>query len=356
MIAFVAWTPLHLINIINTKVNYFPEVKSDLYIYGEFSSSFEMYEKIKKEELFTHVFYIDLEKNGNKISKIVNLIFNKNIFIEYTAMYEKIFIQGENYFSKILYGQSKKKNPDLELNYIEDGLGAYVGSDILNLKNKKNKLINFLNPYSIFKSKLTNLYVYEPDLVETKYQADYYPLDKLTKMNDATRIIQDVFSLEDTKERFPGKILFLDQPLEDDGFAIDEQPLFSQLIELVGKENFWIKLHPRSNKNKYGGFKIIETSLPWELYFLNYDFTQTMIISAVSTAAFTPKLMMNINSSIILLPKFIQHQQIKATEDERTHMMLDNIIRFSEEFNSLNSNSIYLPKTTKELKSLVQSY
>ena len=355
MIAFVAWTPLHVINIINTKTTYFPEAQSDLYIYGEFSGALEIYENIKQQRLFTNVFYIDLEKTGNKFTKITNLIVNKNIFVEYTATYEKLFIQGENYFSKILYGQSKKENPDLELNYIEDGLGAYVGSEILNLKNKKNKIIDFFNPYSIFKGKLLNYYVYEPALVEKKSQANYYPLNKLTEANKATKVIRDIFNLEDEIASFPGRVLFLDQPLEDDGFAINEQQLFKQLTELVGNENIWIKLHPRSNRKKYDGFQIIETTLPWELYFLNYDFTHTVIISTVSTAAFTPKLMMNIDSSIILLPKLIQHQQLKAVEDERTQIILNNIIRFSEEFNVSNSNTIFLPKTIKELKVLVQS-
>ena len=355
MIAFIAWTPLHIMNIINTKTNYFSEEKSDLYIYGEFSNARQLCESIKEQNLFTNVFFIEPEKIGNKYTKIMNLIINKNNFINYTCQYEQLFIQGENYFSKIIFGQSKKKNTQLILNYIEDGLGAYVGSRILDITNKKNRVINFFNPYSIFKSKLSNCYVYEPNLVEVKENARYHPLKKLTDDNQATSIIGKVFQLQSHKDVFPGKVLYLDQPLESDQFKINEKMIFDEICKLVPKKDLWIKLHPRSSKNKYKDFQVIETVLPWELYFLNYDFSKTTIISPVSTAAFSPKLMMGTHSPVVLLPKVIQNQQPSVLEDVRTVTMLNNIIFFSGKFSQLDISESYLPESIDELKELIRN-
>lgn len=355
MIAFIAWTPLHVMNIINTKVNFFSSEKSDLYIYGEFSNSKQLYESIKKQKLFTNVFYIEPDKIGSKYTRILNLIINKNNFIDYKEQYSQLFIQGENYFSKIIYGQSKKKNPQLILNYIEDGLGAYVGSKVLDITNKKNKVIDFFNPYSIFKSKLSNCFVYEPDLVEVKEDANYHTLKKLTDSNQATSIIKKTFGLKSQKDIFPGTILYLDQPLESDQFKVNEKMIFDEVSNLTPKKDFWIKLHPRSNKNKYKDFQVIETSLPWELYFLNYDFSDTTIISPVSTAAFSPKLMMGIHSPVVLLPKIIKTQQPSVGEDDRTLKMLDSIIFFSEKFSHLDIGKSYLPETIDDLKLIIKN-
>lgn len=357
MNAFIAWTPLHVINIINTAENYFSEDVNDIYIYDEFDSAKGIYEKLLQTPLFENVYYISHRDTGNLLEMGLSLLLNHQKFIDEHEIYTDIFIQGGNYFSKILYGETKKRNSHLRLHYIEDGIGAYIDSPVILQDTFAKKMIKVLNKYSMYNTSIEKYFVYEPDLVKNKKNLNYLTLPKLNKKNTALEIVKKIFSLEKQSEKLENKILFFDQPLFSDGFKINE-------INFVERLNFpeldcrlIVKLHPRSPKDKFKNIEVLQTSLPWELYCLTKDFNNVLLITIISTTAFTPYLMFGNDLPVVSLALYFYNKlkNEQKLDNEETIKMLKNVIEFIERFERNSNGKVYSPITDQELVEFIES-
>ena len=354
--AFIAWTPLHVINIINTAINYFPNNKNDLYIYDEFSGADKIYKKLAKMNLFRNVFKVSHKETGSVLSKGMNMLLNNQKLIVHDATYNNIFIQGGNYFSKILYGETKINNPDVKLHYIEDGLGAYTGSPIIRLDTPAKKIVKHLNKYSMYHAPIESFYVYEPNLVMEKENAPYFKLPKLNKQNHAFTIINDVFSIEQdaTSKKMTDKILFFDQPFLKGGSSINEIKFVNEIKNMNTKFPITIKFHPRSSRDKYGDVDVLETDLPWELFCLNLELDNVYLLSIATTAAFTPYLMFGIEMPVIMLASYYLSIFNQEEENTETIATLKNLVEFAKNYQKNTGAIIYMPNSLEELSTLLR--
>lgn len=354
MNAFIAWTPLHVINILNTVVNYFPNEQNDLYLYDEFSGAEALYPLLQETHLFHHVHLIPHQKIGGTIEKVGSLLLNRQKFVS-PVIYDHLFIQGENYFAKLLYGQICKKNPDVKLHYIEDGLGAYVGSPVIRQDNRGNQLIKRLNRHAIFHATIESYYVYEPDLVTVKERGEYVSLSKLMDGNPALNIIKQVFSLSAQESVLQDCVIYFDQPFMADGFSIDEAELMEDLQRIIPNDTLLVKYHPRSKKDKYGAVRALETNLPWELYCLNQTMENVSFLSIATTAAFTPYLMFGMDLPVIMLAEYYLDLNKRNNGNQRTITMLENVHSFSKVFEEQTGATIYMPKSMAELEEVLSA-
>lgn len=109
-LAFICWTPLHIINILNVINTYYRNEKKDLYVYAEFSGAEVYYQRLKEMHVFEDVFFVKPEKMGNFFQRKFSLVTGKSKMTNILKVsYDQMFIQGENYFSKILFSSMRKK-------------------------------------------------------------------------------------------------------------------------------------------------------------------------------------------------------------------------------------------------------
>lgn len=357
MNAFIAWTPLHVINIINTAVNYFPNQQNDLFIYDEFNGADDIYQQLLKMEVFNNIYKISHKETGNTVTKAFNMLINNQSLVSLDTTYNNLFIQGGNYFSKILYGETKKKNKKVKLHYIEDGLGAYTGSPIIRMDTKAKKLVKFLNRHSMYHADIDSYYVYEPNLVAAKFDAPYIKLPKLDHENDARILIMNAFGLDDMSDRqLADKILFFDQPLLKGGLPIDEVGFIEDVLKRSPEYPVIVKLHPRSTGDKYGELEILETNLPWELYCLNLKMKNVYLLSISTTAAFTPYLMFGLKMPVIVLTSYYLKKLKEENSNEQTISMFENLVSFSRYYQENVGAVIHMPESLEELAELLRRH
>ncbi|WP_208558885.1 polysialyltransferase family glycosyltransferase [Marinilactibacillus kalidii] len=357
MNAFIAWTPLHLINIVNTIVNYYDDIENDLYIYNEFEGAEKLYDRAINIDIFENVYLIKHNQINKPIIKNANLLFNLNGYKLTKYSYENIFVQGDNYFAKLLYAFIKSKNKQVALNYIEDGIGAYVESNIFDLNAKKNKLVKIINTKSIYRATFCKYFVYEPSLVQSKEQNNYVKLPKLKLGTKAYEVILFLFEdeLKDAKNSKNTNFIFLDQPFQADGSKINEYEVFNIVKSAIKKESeLIVKLHPRSSKNKYGEISVINTDLPWELYCLTNQANEATIISMASSAAFTPSMMFDMPIPVIYLAEIIKTEFFSNHFDDSSSSWLENAINLGALMSSRLPDEIKVPKTVNEFKKLIK--
>ncbi len=63
------------------------------------------------------------------------------------------FLYRGKLFHKNTFLQCLQKNPDVKLNYIEDGLGTYLKKSIFSTSKNVQRVFKILNKNSIFKKK-----------------------------------------------------------------------------------------------------------------------------------------------------------------------------------------------------------
>lgn len=353
--AFIAWTPLHIINIMNTVQAFYEDQWNDLYVYDEFAGAHDIYKNLKKQTFFKHVYLVPYKETGNTLEKGLSMIINRQNMINHETVYDNIFIQGGNYFSKILYGEVKKKNPSLRLHYIEDGIGAYIDSSVILLDTLPKKAVKMLNRYSMYHAEVENYYVYEPNLIKTKNNENYLQLPKLTADNPVLPAVRRAFALENEEgAALKKQILYFDQPFLADGASINEMELVEVLRSMDSDMEMVIKFHPRSPKDKYGAVHALETSLPWELFLLTHEMEDVVLLSVTTTSSFTPYLMFDRKMPVIMLADYYLKKVKKEQGNQPTITMLENVVNFSHAFKEQTGAEIHMPESLDELQTLLK--
>jgi len=355
VLAFIAWTPLHVINILNTKMNFFPNAEADLFIYDEFSNSDKIYQNIKSEKIFNNVFFVEHKKMGGKIESKLNVLFNRNIMLPSAEpfKYEAIFTQGGNHFYKILYAKSKMNNPDLKLHYIEDGMVTYTSLDLMNVRKHRKILLNTINPYSSLKGNYCNSYIYNPEFTNISQSTNAHKLPKISQDNPIYNVLKRVFNYKEDKLNIKNSVVFFDQPTEHPLLKKVEEKAFSVLLENNNNRRLLVKLHPRTDRSKYSKeIDILNTHLPWEVFCLLNNVENVTTVSLYSTASVNANIMFDINLDTILLTRVL-------TEDEKYISILNKdktlknkfheLYRVTSNFEKMKDSNIYLPNNEKKL-------
>ncbi|MGB3161831.1 MAG: polysialyltransferase family glycosyltransferase [Carnobacterium sp.] len=357
MIAFIAWTPLHIINILNTKQTYYSDTKADLYVYDEFNGAQQVYQNILKENIFQNVYLVEHKKMGNKLVSKLNVLLNINRMIKLDKEfdYDIIFTQGGNYFLKILYGQTKKNNPNVKLKYIEDGLATYLNVSLLNISPTRKKIMNIINPYSMFLAKINDYYLYEPELANIDQSFHLNRLPVINENNSLYEPLKRIFDLSSKEKKISNSFLFLDQPLEIGGIQVNEDKIVSLIQEYTPSKELLIKLHPRTNSERYGNeVNLLKTDLPLELCFLAYDLRNTVIISCISTASFTPRMIFGLENKVVLLSELVSKDREFSTKDEHTQKVLAGVTEFHKRYESLGYQNVIMPKNKRDLRLILK--
>lgn len=350
---FVAWTPLHIINMLNVQKNF---IKNDdeivFFILDNFTNSSKLISDLKMYFPHIEVVIIHPKNYGSRIEKISRLYFNKNPF--YNDTLDEIYIPGDIYFGRILFANQYSKNKNLKLNYIEDGLGAYVGVDVVHRRNLNDKVQELINKKSIYHAEWENAFVYEPTLLPKKL-ANY--TKKIPKLDKNNKVYKNIYKLFESTYDEMGtnikkqSILFFDQPFNDGQTKIDETKVFNDLKTVADelKLDIQIKLHPRSNEWKYGkDVDYLETNMPWEVYLLFNDIEDFILVGINTTAAFSPFLLFNEKIPVILLSEYVSNYYTDHT-DSFTHYKISESVQLSKRMKIIFKNLLKIPTNKKEL-------
>ena len=355
MLAFIAWTPLHVINILNTKMNFFPNDEADIFIYDEFSNSDKICDNIKSEKIFNNVYFVEHEKMGGKIESKLNVLFNRNIILPSAEpfKYEAIFTQGGNHFYKILYAKSKMNNSNLKLHYIEDGMVTYTSLDLMNVRKHRRILLNTINPYSSLKGNYINSYIYNPEFTNISQATKAHRLPKINRDNPIYNVLKRIFDYKEDKQNIKNSLVFFDQPTDHPLLKEVEKKAFSVLLKNSDNRRLFVKLHPRTDRNKYSKeIDILNTHLPWEVYCLLNNVENVTTVSLYSTASLNANIMFDISLDTVLLTRLLTEDEKYTSiinKDKALKNKLQELYRATSNFEKMKNSNIFLPKNEIEI-------
>ena len=265
----------------------------------------------------------------------------------YLSKYDKLFIANWEGFTCLVYSNLKKINKKLELSWFEDGFGTYSFDGQFFLKpNLKTRIINRIKGnYSLY-NEVKSLNLFNPKLLVWKINKPL-EINTIKSPNDeCKKFLNEIFEYNNLKDTYKEKFIFF-----QDGYKDFEDTTDIEMLEIiakeVGKENIFIKRHPRdtSNKFKNKGFKTnIDTKIPSELIILNNDFSNSIFITFYSQSIITSSQLFGKKIKSIILSNINN----KNNNDEYYKYLYEYIYKKD------NKNYI-LPKTKEELINILRS-
>ena len=278
-------------------------------------------------------FYIDVLKRilQNKIACNMRNTQYANIFISGTEIYSKIYAY-------------KYMNYSTNLFYIEDGLGSYDSVLDKDSKMKQDTVFRIFykkRPLELCK----RIYLYEPNcVINNSYKKEVYEIPKIKKNTQIAETISNIFT-GDVIE-IHQKVIFLEAWFNKLDQYEYQRELIQVVIDAIGSENVGIKKHPNGicKVDLYKNNNVIEGISSFELNNFYYSLNNKIIISIISTASFTPKMIYDEEPYVIFLYKIFL-LRFTCPEWNETGKVIEKI-----KSNYKKPSKIIVPESINELK------
>ena len=316
------------------EIVYLNNLVADLYIINRFSNAESLANRIRKLGIMRNVYLVeqdiqvkkarDSEKKSlkrkvleaihlfdlaTKIKDYCDLIklfysVKEAQFIKDDLLYDTVYYSwGDPGIREIVY--LYKYGNVREFVFYEDGLGSYCNPLTYRFSNMLRKITLSKFNYSV---RLNDVSLFERLNKGFCYAEKKYSIKSIEKNDRMFDSIMNVFT-EGRDCLIKQKFLVLDCVKEElltiQGCNKNVE-LFEGLNHIIGKNNIIYKYHPRDIHAEYAYPHIELPNVPFECLCGMNDFTDKVIISVISTGAFTPKLLFDQEPIVVFLYKILE--------------------------------------------------
>lgn len=339
---FIAFTPYQLMQAIKLAQQF--DTRSDLYLIRLFQDADGVAQRVRETGIFDRVTVFDMVKKYppvlQKFVTVLWLLFPRQTMKRYARSplsrdtYRRVLLTS--YLP--LMDSVKLTQPQAVFEEYEDGIRNYYHDDTET--RLRTGLFAFINK-TLLGNRLTfavkTVYLSHPDAYTGTQFETVRPIVPLAD----TAVLRQVFGYTEQTQYAAHRRIYLTQPLGEtvlgDRAYTREQPLLTVL-----PPDTLMRVHPRQPRSDYAGFEADEQGNLWELECAETLTDDHCLISAFSTALFTPKMLCDKEPTVI----FTYALYGEAYADfAATAEMLRRMYRHPER--------VKVPKTVEELQTLL---
>lgn len=272
----------------------------------------EIYDRHVLEDLFEHVNYVEISPYNYAVKLFLNPYLALKYYLkEEPILYTDIFFWNNDY---IIYNYMKwyhiKKN-DCKYHLYGDAASSYIidapdhGRKGIYRKEKKYyRLKNYIDinhfDYESIAKKECDYYIFKKDLYMERTARTLLEIPPIDVGNqEICQLLNLAFGYKEY--RVKQKFIYLDTARN--GFIKDEDVynVLRYIVDCVGKDNLLIKPHPRNDLKFYErlGVELFDKDVPWEVFCLNNDISDKVIICEITSAAVMPYLLFDYQYRVI---------------------------------------------------------
>ena len=271
-----------------------------------------------------------------------------------------IIASRTTYIATYLYNYFKKKNPNLQLYLVEEGIGEYSSRLVHTRFTRACALLH----QKTHLDHATGAFFSAPDL----YPFDTgFPIKNVPPLDDTGRdVIESMFNMEKIKNNnvlSPYDCIVLSEPTtaelkkqEDiDKYDQTEKTILDTAADVIGSEQIIIKVHPVDPNFKNDKIKTYYTKLPMETLLFDMNAESKIFLSPMSTAMLTPKLLFGKEPFLVFTYKLL-------FGPIRVHVGDDAILnRYIEFVNDViasykDPSKCAVPQSAQELRDVLQTF
>ena len=325
--------------------------KADIYINGFFNQYEKYKEMLIASGVFRGVFTVPYDvyvkyfnKNGRfapRLQALNNYLFPNRIaesFISKGCFYKKIYSANRDIICRYVQFYHFKHKVSSELILFEEGNSVYTKNSVLQ-ENPSEKMLRKMlyGKKAVAPSKL---FLYSPNLFVALRKHSAFDVRSINVSDSTVESLKGIF---DDIERIPcGSAIIIDTHKSAIFGKKEKREIEEMYNTIADKLNtiIYLKRHPREPEDSFNIGKLIDDNIPFELLCTEAFASTYILISYISTALATPKLMFDKEPYILLL-----YRLVKSTVDVST---VDN---YYHELKMLYTNpeKIFIPKTEEEL-------
>lgn len=291
---------------------------SDIVLTDNFSNSYNIKECVLKTGYFDTTYYAQINKtlfpkNGiDKLKKYKYIFFPQRninkIFLGGMVFYDEVYYNNDDIFLYNLVFCALKKNEQLSVFRFEEGYSSYTS---LYCSKMAQKIFDFRCKYKGFRKfdlLLSELFFFEPELV-------VFDTDKIISriprnINETVRTtVKKIFNVP-KMDNLTGKWIVFEESFFQDVGYMDDFYLYEKLIKHHGKDKIIVKLHPRTQKNRFVnmGVEIMEADgIPWEAFLVSNPSIEVTGIALASGSIINARLMLGSKLPAYLLYQCVEH-------------------------------------------------
>ena len=361
---FVCVSPFQVMTAINVVLHC--GIKADIYIATWFKTAKILCKRLKQKNIFMHTILVDTTRidcfRDSKIKilpylcTIRNYLCIDNIvshFILGGTQYETLYIPGEFSIGRLMRLYLCKKGYDTKIIYMDEGESSYDKARLIEPMWADNILQRLLfGDGSVLRNR--TLFLYSPrlyNMINPSSSNEIHSLPQLTQDDNVKQLINEIFDFR-PQDSFSQDVIILDVLKENLPLCErhKRERIYTMFVNKVGANNIIIKRHPRDRNPLQHNIRIIERSdLPFEIFLMNMDIKNKILVSINSTAITTPKLIFNHETSTVYLGKLVCTRH-------STSAMSNTYFECCKKLYS-NQGKFFIPNTIKELEQyLIKSY
>lgn len=271
-------------------------------------------ENLEKTKIFKNVYTVEsynysygISGFGNKLSRsfykrFPNLKLKK--FIKLNSKYDELYFSNCDMFTSLLYNALVKKNKHIKLYMFEDGSVNYsmlIKQFYEQSRSRHGKAVDFVLKYILGEKyiygNVSAMCVFNPEDMEWKPD---FPVNRIPKIDCGNikfkNAVNTTFGYENLTDSYDEKYIFFEEAYYAESGYTEDFELVKRLADIVGRENIFIKIHPRNPVNRFreAGFKTNnDTAIPWEVIALNKDLSDKRLVTIASSSILNPVSVLN---------------------------------------------------------------
>ena len=325
---FICTSPFQVLGAISIVAK--ERMEADLFLIGTFRDSEIVADRIRKYSLFNNVYFVDPKIIGirGKTDNIKKIIFAEGIvnkFLDKNVSYDRYYYSSRSLLKSALLKVLLDRNPEMKRIIFDEGMGTYSGNGRLLSVSMPRRVLEKMMRWKLDDPKKTEILAYLPDLV--KYEKPFdscivHQMPYLDYKGDMREMMRDLFAIPEDGIIREQCIIFDTKRNETASLSSEQLDILDQcyekIIHYTGKDKVILKPHPRSTKPCPDGIGTYPyTGIPMEaLYTFMPDLQDRILISFVSSAVFTPKILFDKEAVVICLHRLFKGNETSAVFED----------------------------------------
>lgn len=268
--------------------------------------------------------------------------------------YDRIFVPGLALYYYLVYYAVHACSSKVQLSIYEEGICEYYTLAKVNrIRMFYSKL--FFGCYHY--EECDSLYVHRPEYVSCCWRnMELKKISSPLAYPDLVRDLKNTFGYDEKAILLDGiRFIFVDQCY--DGFDRQEEREEQQKAALsilvqemkknqLNEKTIAVKLHPKSKPDKYGGgFRYIQSGMPFELIAINMNLEKAIFISVFSSVLINFKLILNQEPPVLVLQNI--YADFTNDVDKNIAALFEKVRR------DYTNKKFYIPKSEEEYKNIL---
>jgi hypothetical protein len=263
-----------------------------------------------------------------------------------------IIASRTTWMATYLYYYFRKKNRNLKMYLIEEGAGEYSAKMLDTRFTRACKMLHKKTHYDFIDA----AYFSAPGFYRHKTDFPVHKLPCSESDTDSIRLIDSIFDAQtELNKLVPYTYIFLDEAfhVDETGLGCTQDTILNIMKEVVPPEEIVVKMHPRTDSFRNDGVRAVYSKAPFELLPAHVNMDQKVLVSGISTAMLTSKLLYDQEPYLIFTYHLLEDILDMILPDKE---VLQNVRDLMEGVRSMyaNKNKTFAPKTTEELKQVLR--